>query len=143
MPTVHGSITFEKYQELDKGRLAKLDYKPPSERKSRRKGPKLTTTKKRKNAVSPPKPSTDLIAGNSYFIEDKSRRKNSYKSVFTGKYKGMSNDDKRKLTFLEFEDVKLLVSPEWGVFQHTDDSGERFFHSKFATQVFKFIEKPN
>ena len=125
-------ISYEEYDKITKGKIAKLDYKEKTENKEktrRRKGARLTQKKKIKKETSPAKMAeTGMIVGKKYFIEDKTRRKNEYKVVYTGTYEDIQNIGDN--TYLKFKGVKILVNP-------FNSEGKP---SGFSPSAYKFIE---
>ena len=127
-------ITYEKYDAMAKGKIASFDYKEKKETKEqstrRRKGARLTQKKKINKLSSPPKKAEiGMIAGKKYFIEDKTRRKNEYKVVYTGTYVGMTTIEKNR--YLNFKEVNILVNP-------FNLAGTP---SGFSPSAYKFIEQ--
>ena len=127
------TVTYEEYNKMLKGKVAKLDYKEKVENKEktrRRKGARLTQKKKAKKDSSPAKKEeTGMIVGQKYFIEDKTRRKNEYKVVYTGTYEEVQKIGDN--TYLKFKGVKILVNP-------FNSAGTA---SGFSPSAYKFIEK--
>ena len=80
-------ITFEEYQKLPKGKIAKETYKEKSTTQTkvvnkRKKGTRLTKSKKNQTKKeSPKKVESNFIPGIEYYIEDTTRRKNEFKEV--------------------------------------------------------------
>lgn len=127
------TVSYEEYDKMLKGKVAKLDYKEKVENKEktrRRKGARLTQKKKAKKESSPAKKEeTGMIVGKKYFIEDKTRRKNEYKVVYTGTYEEVQKIGDN--TYLKFKGVKILVNP----FKLAGTA------SGFSPNGYKFIEQ--
>jgi uncharacterized membrane protein YebE (DUF533 family) len=127
-------ISYLEYENIPKGKIASINYKEEKkeikEKTRRRKGPRLTQKKKTNKVSSPAKKAeSGMIVGNKYFIEDKTRRKNEYKVVYTGTYVGMrtiGND-----VYLKFKETKILVNP----FKSAGTA------SGFSPIAYKFIER--
>lgn len=126
-------ISYEQYETIPKGKIASLNYKEKTSSKEtmrRRKGKKLTQRKKTTKLASPVKKAeSGMIVGKKYFIEDKTRRNNQYKVVYTGTYVGISKIEND--IYLNFKGVKLLVNP-------FNSAGTA---TGFSPSVYKFIEQ--
>lgn len=103
-------LSFSEYKDLQKGRIAKHDYKSPKSPSQkttrRRKTPLLTNRKNSKTPKASPKlAQTKMKSGKYYYIED-SRGRDDRKTVFKGKYSHIRDDG-----YLMFDDVEFIVNP--------------------------------
>lgn len=120
-------LSFSEYKDLQKGRIAKHDYKSPKSPSQkttrRRKTPLLTNRKKSKTPKASPKlAQTKMKSGKHYYIED-SRGRDDRKTVFKGKYSHIRDDG-----YLMFDDVEFIVNPyhRAGTPNGFNSSGHRF-----------------
>lgn len=110
--------------------ITKKRKKNKEQTTKRRKGARLTQKKKTNKVSSPPKKAeVKMTVGKKYFIEDKTRRKNEYKVVYTGTYLDIMTIGKNK--YLQFKDVNVLVNP----------FNLAAIPSGFSPSAYKFIEQ--
>ena len=128
-------ITFEEYQKLPKGKIAKETYKEKSTTQTkvvnkRKKGTRLTKSKKNQTKKeSPKKVESNFIPGVEYYIEDTTRRKNEFKEVYKGKFVKTRTHENGDM-YIEFDNVKKLVAP----------FGVRGIPFGFSSKGHRFIE---